>query len=156
MSKILSFLVIVLFSSSFSVLAMAEHHGSMKAEVSEAAEAFYTTYATNDLEAYYAFYTEDAVLYYDDARQKVSDYMENWTASVEAGARAEKYEMSDVHIQLMPSGDVAVVTGFVDDWTRSANGQTTKVRAFETDIWQKIDGEWKVVGVHYSPIEPDD
>jgi ketosteroid isomerase-like protein len=152
MRKIFSFIVIVLFSFS----AMAEHHNSMKAEVSEAAEAFYTTYATNDLEAYYAFYTDDALLFYDDARQNVSDYKEGWTASVEAGVRAEKYEISDMHIQLMPSGDVAVVTGFVDDWTLSANGQMDKTRAFETDIWQKIDGEWKVVGVHYSAIAPDD
>jgi uncharacterized protein (TIGR02246 family) len=152
MRKILGFIAIALISFS----ALADHHGSIKAEVTEVAEAFNTAYATNDLETYYGFYTEDAVLYFSGDRPMVSDYREDWTASFEAGARVEKYEASDVHIRLLASGDAAVVTSFVEDRTRAENGQLSTERAFETDIWEKIDGEWKVVGVHYSSIVPDD
>jgi len=150
MSKILSCLVIALFSFS----AMAENHSSVKAEVMDAAEAFDAAYASNDVETYFSFYTDDAVVYFYGARQKVSDYKEEWTASIEAGGGVEKNEMSDLHVQVMPSGDVAIITSFIDNRTRSEDGTTTTVRAFETDIWQKIDGEWKVVGLHYSEIPP--
>ena len=152
MSKILSSIVIALLSFS----AMAEHHNSIEAEVNDAAEAFNTAYATNDVKAYFGFYTEDAVLYFYGARQKVSEYRESWTASIEAGGGVEINEMSDQHIQLMPSGDVAVVTGFIDNRTRGEDGATTTVRAFETDVWQKIGGEWKIVGLHYSEIPAEE
>ncbi len=152
MSKLLSCLVIALFSFS----AMADDHSSVKAEVIDAAEAFDAAYATNDVEAYFGFYTDDAVLYFYGARQKVSVYKEEWAASIEAGAGVEKNEMSDLNVQVMPSGDVAIITSFIDNRTRAEDGTTTTVRAFETDIWQKIDGEWRVVGLHYSEIPPEE
>lgn len=150
MSKTLSCLAIVLFSFS----AMAEHHNSVEAEVRAASEAFDAAYATNDVETYFGFYTDDAVVYFYGARQKVSDYKEEWTAMIEAGGGVEKNEMSDVQIQLMPSGDVAVVTSFIDNETRGVDGEITTTRAFETDIFQKIDGKWRIVGLHYSEIAP--
>ncbi len=152
MSKILSCLVIALFSFS----AMAADQSSVQAEVMDAAAAFDTAYTSNDVETYFGFYTDDAVLYFYGARQKVSAYKEEWTASIEAGGGVEKNEMSDLHVQVMPSGDVAIITSFIDNRTRAEDGTTTTVRAFETDIWQKIDGAWKVVGLHYSEIAPEE
>ena len=29
------------------------------------------------------------------------------------------------------------------------------VKAFETDVWQKIDGAWKVASLHYTEIAPE-
>jgi len=152
MSKILSCLVIALFSFS----AMAADHSSVKAEVMEAAAAFDAAYASNDVETYFGFYTDDAVVYFYGARQKVSDYKEEWTALIKAGGGVEKNEMSDLHVQVMPSGDVAIMTSFIDNRTRAEDGTMTTVRGFETDIWQKIDGAWKVVGLHYSEIPPEE
>ena len=65
-------------------------------------------------------------------------------------------EMSDLVIQMMPSGEVAIAMSFIDNQTRSAEGEVSTVRRFETDVWQKIDGEWKIVSLHYSEIEPED
>jgi ketosteroid isomerase-like protein len=62
---------------------MAEHHNSVEAEVRAASMAFDKAYTTNDVEAYFSFYTDDAVVYFFGARQKVSDYKEEWTAMVE-------------------------------------------------------------------------
>lgn len=152
MSKILSCFVIALFSFS----AMAADKSSVQAEVMDAAVAFDAAYASNDVETYFGFYTDDAVLYFYGARQKVSAYKEEWTALIEAGGGVEKNEMSDLHVQVMPSGDVAIITSFIDNRTRAEDGTTTTVRAFETDIWQKIDGAWKVVGLHYSEIPPEE
>jgi ketosteroid isomerase-like protein len=156
MSKILSCHVITIFIALFSITATAEHHNSLEAEVRAASMAFDKAYATNDVEAYFDFYTDDAVVYFFGARQKVSDYKEEWTAMLEAGAGVEKNEMSDVQVQVMPSGDVAVVTSFIDNQTRGVDGELTTARAFETDIFQKIDGKWRIVGLHYSEIAPEE
>ena len=150
MKKILSFFAIALLSFS----TMAGHHDSAQAEVTAAAKAFNTAYATNDVDTYFGFYTEDAVLFFYGARQPVAAYRKEWTASIEAGGGVEKNETSDVHIQMMPSGDVAVVSSFVDNRTRSEGGETSTVKAYETEIWQKIDGKWRVVGLHYSEFDP--
>ena len=45
------------------------------------------------------------------------------------------------------TNDVETYFGFyADDATR----------AFETDVWQKIDGKWKLISLHYSDIAPDE
>ena len=148
MKKLLTGLVAALISFS----AFAEHHSSVEAEIREMAEAFGTAYATNDVEAYFGFYTDDAVLYFFGARQPVAEYREEWTAAIKAGGGVEKNEESDLQVQVMPGGDVAIATYFVDNRSRSPDGEVTSARAFETDVWQKIDGKWLIVNMHYSEI----
>ena len=78
------------------------------------------------------------------------------TCRRDAGGGVELNEMSDLVIQVMPSGEVAIATSFIYNQTRSPEGEVSTVKAFETDVWQKIDGEWKVVSLHYSEIPPDE
>ena len=151
MKKLLTCLVAALISFS----AFAEHHSSVEAEIREVAEAFNTAYATNDVETYFDFYTDDAVLYFYGARRPVAAYREEWTATIEAGGGVEKNEESDLQVQVMPSGDVAIATSFIDNRSRSPDGDVSSARAFETDVWQKIDGEWLIVNMHYSEIAPE-
>jgi len=44
----------------------------------------------------------------------------------------------------------------IDRYSCSIDHDVSTVRAFETDVWQKIDAEWKVVSLHYSEIPPDE
>jgi ketosteroid isomerase-like protein len=148
MNKILTILVVSLISFS----ALAAHHNSVDAEVHDAIKAFNIAYASNDLDAYFGFYADDATIYFYGERHKVSAYREEWTAEIDAGVGVEKNETSDVRVQMMPSGDVAVVTSFIDNRTRGTDGETTTVRAFETEVWQKIDDKWKVISLHYTEI----
>ena len=134
MKNILSFFAITLLS-----LSSMGHHGAAQAEATAAAEAFNTAYSTNDVDTYFGFYTEDAVLFFYGARQPVAAYREEWTASIKTGGGVEKNATSDRHIQMMPSGDVAVISSFVDNRTRSEDGETATVKAYETEIWQKIE-----------------
>ena len=152
MRKILSCLFIALFSLSLSFSAMADHHGAKDVDLHAAIKAFDHAYASNDVETYFGFYADDATVYFYGARQDVSAYHEEWIALMEAGGGVEMNEMSDLQVQLMPSGDVAISTSFVDNRTRSPDGSKATVRAFETDVWQKIDGEWKIISLHYSDI----
>jgi len=60
MNKILTCLVVTLFSFS----ALAEHHSSVDAELNDAINAFNVAYTNNDMEAYFAAYTDDATIYF--------------------------------------------------------------------------------------------
>ena len=60
--------------------------------------------------------------------------------------------MSDLQVQVLPGGEAAVATYFVDNEPVSPDGSVAAARAFETDVWQKIDGEWKIVSLHYTEI----
>jgi len=151
MKKLLTFLL----AASFSVSALAGHHDSTETEVRDAVEAFNTAYATNDVETYFGFYAEDATAFWYGERQVIATYYEEWTAMIDAGGGVEKNDISDLQVQIMPSGDVAVSTTFVDNRTRSPEGEVTEAKAFETDVWQKIDGEWKIVSLHFSEIAPE-
>lgn len=152
MKNVLMGLVITLIS----LAALAEHHEADNADLHAAIKAFDHAYATNDVETYFSFYADDATVYFSGARQDVDAYHEEWTALMEAGGGVEKNEMSDLQVQVMPSGDVAVATSFIDNRTRYPDGTTVSVTAFETDVWQKIGGEWKIISLHYSEIEPQE
>ena len=145
-------LVAVLIATS----TMAEHHKSAEAEVYAAVTAFNQAYATNNVEGYFDNYTDDATLYFYGARQIVAEYHEEWSAMVDAGGAVEKNDISDVQVQVMPGDEVAVATYFVDNTTTSPDGETAVARAFESDVWQKIEGEWKIVSLHYTEIAPEE
>ena len=135
-----------------SVAAMADHHDEENADLYAAIHAFDNAYATNDTETYFGYYAEDATVYFYGARVDVDAYHEEWTAMMAAGGGVEKNEMSDLKVQVLPCGDVAVATSFIDNITRAPDGTKSTSRAFETDVWQKIDGDWKIISLHYSNI----
>ena len=73
---------------------------------------------------------------------------------LEAGGGVEKNDLSDLRLQVLGDGDVVVATYFVDNRSRSPDGDVSSAKAFETDVWQKIDGAWKIVSLHYSDVGP--
>jgi len=134
---------------------MADQHGSADAAVRNAVNAFNGAYAVNNVEDYFIHYTDDALLYWSSARQKVSAYHEEWTELVDAGSAVEKNELSDIEVKVMPSGNVAVASYFIDYRLREPDGEVIATNGFETYVWQKIDGAWKVVSLHYTEILPE-
>ena len=148
MKKILSCLVIALLSFT----AMADHHGEDNADLHAAIKAFDHAYANNDVEKYFSFYADDATAYFGDGRVDIAAYHEMWIGLMETGGGVELNEMSDLQVQVMPGGAVAVATSFIDNRTRSPDGTKTTSKAFETDVWQKINGDWKIISLHYSGI----
>jgi ketosteroid isomerase-like protein len=143
-------LSLILVALPFS--ANAEHHGNTPADLAAAIKGFNDTYATNDVETYFGFYAEDATVYFYGERQDIAAYHKEWEALMQAGGGVEKNEMSDLVVQMMPGGDVAIATSFIDNRTRYADGTIVEARAFETDVWQKIDGTWKIISLHFSEI----
>jgi len=150
--KTLSLVIVALMSLS----AMADHHDEENADLYAAIQAFDHAYATNDTDTYFGYYAEDATVFFSGDRQSLAEYAQSWPQLMEAGGGVEKNEMSDLKVQVMPGGDVAISTAFIDNITRSPDGSKDTIRAFETDVWQKIDGEWKVISLHYTELPAED
>lgn len=145
-------IVICLLWALVPLSALAEQHESVEAEVRAMTEVFNTAYASNDADTYFGCYTENSTLFFFGARQAVADYSKEWRALIAAGGGAVKNDMSDLQIRVLPGGEAAIATYFVDNRSRTADGEVTDAKAFETDVWQKIDGEWKIVSLHYSEM----
>ncbi len=152
MKKFLTCLVTMLIA----IPVLAAHHESAEAEVNAAVVAFNEAYASNDVESYFSNYTDDATLYFFGARQDVAVYHKEWSEMIGAGGGVEKNDISDLRVQVMPGDEVAVATYFVDNVSRSPDGETTMAKAFESDVWQKIDGRWQIVSLHYTEIAPEE
>lgn len=149
-------ILICMTAALISFAAAAGQSGSTTADVRQAVEAFNTAYGANRVEEYFGYYADDAGLYFYGARQAVSAYHDEWAAMVAAGGKVEKNELSDIQVRPLPGGDAAVASYFVDYRMRDADGSVTTAKAFESDVWQKIDGEWKIVSLHYSEISPEE
>ena len=148
MKKILIFLA----SAMIAFPVAAQQVSSAAAEVRAAVEAFNGAYGGNRVEEYFGYYAEDAALYFYGERQSVSAYHAEWAETIGAGGRVEKNELSDIQVRVLAGGDAAVASYFIDYAMRAADGSVSTAQAFESDVWQKIDGEWKIVSLHYSEL----
>lgn len=133
-----------------SIAVMADHHAAVEAEVRKTVTAFNAAYAENRIDEYFSNYADDALVYFYGVRQDLDAYYAEWTEMAAAGGGVERNDMSDLRIQVMPGGDVAVASYFVDYRYRAPDGEISAAKAFESEVWRKIDGEWKIVNLHYS------
>jgi ketosteroid isomerase-like protein len=145
--------IIVLLAGLLAITPVSGADESAVEDEIRAAEAsFNGAYASNDYETYFSYYAADASLYFYGERQLVADYYEEWSAMIEAGGGVERNDISDLLIQVLPGGNAAVATYFVDNRSRSVDGEITTAKAFETDVWQKTGGAWKIVSLHYTEL----
>ena len=146
MNKILTCIVAL----SIALPAAAADSAATEAAVRDALTEFNKAYGENRVEAYFGYYADDASLYFEGARQTVSGYHDMWSTLIKSGGAVERNDLSDVRVRVLPGGDSAVATYFIDYRLRGADGSISPAKAFETDVWQNIDGKWKVVALHYS------
>ena len=88
---------------------------------------------------------------YGPRRVELPTYKTQWTKLLQDGGKVLENEVSDLVVQVAPSGDSAVASYAIRVVTRQADGKVTKERVHETDVWFKKGGSWRVVHLHYSP-----
>ena len=150
MNKLLAVLIALLLPLS----VYADTEEAVAEQIRERLDTFNDAYGENDLDTYFGMYTEDATLIFYGARQPVPKYREEWTAEVAAGAGVEKNEMTDIRIQVLADGKVAVATYVLETVSVTAGGERSTMMAHETDIWHKREDGWKIVSMHYSELAP--
>lgn len=107
-------------------------------------------YAANDLPAYFAYYSDDFTQWLPEGRTDLPQYQKEWTAFIRSGGKVESDHISDMHIQISPSGDTVVASYLLNVKTRYPKGAVRDEDFQESDVWFKRTGTWKVVHLHYS------
>jgi ketosteroid isomerase-like protein len=122
-------------------------------EIEKLEVAFNGAYERNELDAYFSYYADDVTMWFESGRVNLADYKKDWYALIKGGGGVEKNALSDMRVQISPGGDAAIATYKLDVLTRQADGKKTKEQAYETDVWFKRDGKWKLAHVHYNSKE---
>jgi ketosteroid isomerase-like protein len=123
---------------------------SVEREIARLEQGYNDAYGRNDLDPYFAFYADGAVLIFYDNRTTLPKYRTAWTESVRAGNVVAAWKVSDLVIRTSPAADVAIASYRVDAANRYADGKRTEERGFETDVWVKRGAAWKIEHAQYS------
>jgi ketosteroid isomerase-like protein len=144
-----------LCSCALFLAALATYaHADSKAEIDQLEKDFNAAYAANDLDKYFGYYAQDAILWFPEGRTDVPSYRKMWTGYIKGGAQLQAATLSDYHVKFSPQGDAAVVSYLLRVKTLEADKKLTDESFQETDVWFKGPGSWKIVQVHYSPAPP--
>ena len=133
---------------------MADEHDAAQAELRNVVVAFNEAYADNDLELYFSHFAEDADMFWSGARHTTAAYRDDYMATIKAGGAVEKNVVSGLVIRMLPGNEAGIASFFIDYRFRNPGGEITVEQAFETEVWEKIDGAWKLVGMHNNVIPP--
>jgi ketosteroid isomerase-like protein len=142
---ILSFCAFVLLQTNAKPDA-----ASGEQEVRDVEQRANAAYEANDLPKYFSFYADDFTQYLPEGRTDLPAYEKEWTGYIGEGNRVEKVVLSDMHVQIGPSGDTAVASYIIHVRTKLKDGKTTDEDNQESDVLFKRNGQWKVVFLHYS------
>ena len=143
-----------MLQAALSLLLVAATDVELKkaeAEVRDAEARFNAAYLANDMAAYWPFYDPSLTQWWPEGRVTLPAYQAQWTKLLKDGGKVLENELSDLVVQVAPSGDAAVASYAVRVVTRQPDGKVTKERVHETDVWFKKGGGWRVVHLHYSP-----
>lgn len=143
---VLAFIALPAFVSA------AEPEDEIRALVVE----FNDAYLQNDLDKYFDFYADDATLWFNSGRSKLTSYRDSWYKLIGSGGGVRKNTLSDIRIQMSPGGDAAIATYQVEIQTEYPGNRLSSQKAHETDVWFKTDDGWRISHVHYTSASDDE
>jgi ketosteroid isomerase-like protein len=121
-----------------------------EADILRLEQDFNAAYAANDLDKYFGYYSDDAILWFQDGRTDIPSYKKEWAGFIKSGGQIQAATTSDMHVRFSPLGDAAIASYLLHLKTKKAD-QTVADETFqETDVWFKAAGGWKITHVHYS------
>jgi len=109
-------------------------------------------YAKNDLPKYFSYYADDFRGIFPDGPVTLANYRKDWSASVKAGNILVAFTYNDMQIQVAPGDNAAVASYRATARMQYVGKPPVDERYFETDVFFKRAGVWKLVEVHYSPV----
>jgi ketosteroid isomerase-like protein len=139
------------FSALLAFSICAPGFAAPSADIRRLEVEFNAAYGANELDKYFGFYADDAILWFPEGRTDVPAYRKEWTEYIKSGAALEQAKFSDLHIRVSPLGDTAIASYLLHVTTRAADKSVTDEDFQETDVWFKTPKGWKVTHVHYSP-----
>ena len=129
-------------------------------ELRTAVDTFYNAWYDSDWDLYYSFYADDVVLI-----DSSGDHMSLDEYNAKAAQQTERIGSvitDQLHknlvptIRVGPNGDAGVAYWTLPFEYQKADGTKTTINWAESDVWWKIDGEWKAVLIHFHAITNSD
>jgi ketosteroid isomerase-like protein len=127
----------------------ATDSGAVQREITQLEQVWNDAYGANDLPKYFSYYAANPLLVFYNKRTTLTDYRKEWAEATRTEP-LEAARISDLEIEVGPLGATAVASYQLEVRTHHADGKTTVEHAFETDVWFKRKGAWRVQAVHYS------
>ena len=121
-----------------------------KADIRQLEKEFNAAYGANDLDKYFGYYSDEAVLWFPEGRTDIPSYKKEWTEFVKSGGGIKEAKLSDFHLRLSPKGDAAIASYVLHVKTQQVDKKVLDEVYQETDVWFKAAGGWKIEHVHYA------
>src|SRR5579871_4578898 len=87
--------------------AGATDTGAVEREITQLEQVWNDAYGANDLPKYFGYYSENPMLVFYNKRTTLADYQKEWTSATKTEP-VQAAKMSDLKIEVDPSGDTAV------------------------------------------------
>ena len=127
-------------------------HQAVEVEVRAFIERYNAYYGANDLDPYFASFDPALTQWLPSGRVDLKGYETSWRRGVAAGGGVAKATVSDLQVQIDPTGDTAIAIYVLEVIPRRDGQPQSEVERYqETDVLFKRDGIWKIVHVHYGP-----
>ena len=121
-----------------------------EADIRRLETEFNAAYFANDLDKYFDYYSDEAILWFPDGRTDIPAYKKQWSDFIKSGGQVQSGAISDVHIRFSPQGDAGIASYLLHLKTRQADKKVLDEVYQETDVWFKAAGGWKIAHVHYA------
>ncbi|MGH9757266.1 MAG: YybH family protein [Candidatus Acidiferrales bacterium] len=143
--------VALAFASAACAQQAPAQQAAVQQQIRDLEQKSNAAYAANDLPLYFSFYAADFTQWLPSGRTNLEEYKKMWSGFIGGGGRVLQDDISDLQIQVGPSGDTAIASYLLHVKTQSAKGKVSDEHFQETDVFFKRDGSWKIVHLHYSP-----
>jgi len=150
----MSKLIIILLGLAFAISYSGEQEEDLAEKIIAMERSALDRWGQGDPWAYIEIYAAE-VTYFDIETERRLDGLEalrQLYAPIKGKVKIERYEMVNPKVQL--HGDTAVLTFNLIDWTLTPDGTTKEVRWNSTEVYSKINGEWKIIHSHWSLTKP--
>jgi ketosteroid isomerase-like protein len=135
----------------FAALTSSAADTSTGEEIRRLEQIWNDAYGANDLPTYFSYYADDPILVFYNERTTLPAYRKMWAETTKIEP-LESARVSDLKVRVDSSGNTAIASYQLAVRTRHADGKSTLEHAFETDVWFKQNGAWRVSAVHYSAV----
>lgn len=121
-----------------------------QADIRQLEQGFNDAYAVNDLDKYFGYYSDDAILWFPEGRTDIPSYRKEWAEFIKSGGKIQASTLSDLHVRFSPQGDTAIASYLLHVKTQQADKKVLDEVYQESDVWFKLAAGWKITHVHYA------